>query len=96
MNPSLLSGGVQQAYIAFALVLLESFLCPCLVTSVASGDVGTMQTRGPVNFAGSRHDARFPQEAHDSESLKKKAMQAAKAEKKRGKTNRSAQLHGLN
>ena len=58
--------------------------------------VGAMQKRDPANFACLRHDARFTQEAHDSEGLKKKAMQAAEAKNKRGQSSRSAQLalHG--
>ena len=88
---------MQQAYVAFALVLLQSFLCPCLVISAASGvirHVGAMQKRDPVNCARSRHDAQYAQEAqasHDFEGLKKQAMQAAKAKHRRGKSSRSAQ-----
>jgi len=90
---------VQQAYLAVVLVLFDSFLGPCLVISAASGiihRVGAMQKRDPANFACLRHDARFTQEAHDSEGLKKKAMQAAEVKNKRGQSSRSAQLalHG--
>lgn len=87
---------MQQAYLAVVLVLFDSFLCPRLVISAASGIIhhaGAMQKRAPVNFAGSRHDAQFTQEAHDFEGLKKQAMQAAKAKNTRRKSSRSAQPH---